>query len=56
MWWNPMLHAEAQVRTGFYPTYRGDFVMLTYGYGVSLAPIALGLLLVRRHHRDILEE
>lgn len=55
MWWNPMLHAIAQVRTGFYPTYRGDYISLLYGYGVSLGLIALGLLLVRRHYRAVLE-
>lgn len=55
MWWNPVLHAVSWVRTGLYPTYHGDFVSLAYGYGVSLVLIAIGLLLIRRHHRTILE-
>ena len=56
LWWNPLLHAISEIRTGFYPTYRGDFVSLGYSYGVALVLVAFGLLLLGRHYKTVLEE
>lgn len=56
LWWNPLLHAISEVRTGFYPTYHADFVSLGYAYGVALALVALGLLLLGKHYKSVLEQ
>lgn len=55
LWWNPVLHATAITRSGFYPNYHASFVSLPYAFGVALVLIALGLLLMRRHHKAVLE-
>lgn len=55
LWWNPLTHAIARMRAGFYPSYRADFVSLTYGFGVALALIALCLPLLRQGYRAALD-
>jgi capsular polysaccharide transport system permease protein len=54
LWWNPLLHAVGEVRRGFYPTYEAAYVSVPYGLGLGLAGVALGLLLLRRHHARVL--
>jgi capsular polysaccharide transport system permease protein len=51
LWWNPVIHATARVRTGFYSSYQGSFVSLPYAFAVALILIALGLVLLRRGYR-----
>ncbi len=55
LWWNPLMHVTGLVRTGFYPTYQATYVSLTYGFGVALILIALGLVLMRGNHAKVLE-
>jgi len=55
LWWNPLMHATGLVRKGFYPTYRGDYISLEYGFGTALVTLFLGLLFLRAHYRKILE-
>lgn len=54
LWWNPLLHLTGLMRAGLYHNYRPDYVNLTYVASVSVVVLALGLLLLRRHHKDIL--
>ncbi len=54
LWYNPLIHITGLMRTGFYPTYRPDYISEIYIAGVSLVCMALGLLLLRRFHRDLL--
>ncbi len=54
LWWNPILHGVGAVRGGFYDTYDPYYVSPLYVLGVALSCMALGLLLLRAHHRDIL--
>ena len=56
LWWNPLLHVVGAMRAGFYPMYDSSYVSPTYGFGVALALLAMGLLLVRRHHLYILND
>lgn len=56
LWWNPLLHVVGAMRAGFYPMYDSSYVSPTYAFGVALALLAMGLLLVRRHHLNILNE
>ncbi len=54
LWYNPILHLTGWMREGFYPMYRPDYISAVY-VGVWIAvPMALGLMLLRRHHRDLL--
>lgn len=54
LWYNPVMHVTAIMREGFYPMYHPEFVSLIYVLVWALVPMVLGLLLVRRHHRDLL--
>lgn len=55
LWWNPILHAVGEMRRGFYPTYEASYVSFSYGYGLSAMLILLGLVFLRRYHKQVLE-
>ena len=55
IWWNPILHAISYLRTGFYPTYRAEFVSLLYCFAVALVIIPFGLLIMRRWYKIVFE-
>ena len=54
LWYNPILHLTGLMRMGFYPMYRPDYISLVFVGFCTLVPMALGLLLLRRHHRTLL--
>lgn len=54
LWFNPLMHITAIMRTGFYPTYHPEFVSYLYVTLVSMGLLVLGLILMGRFHRDIL--
>ena len=54
MWWNPLAHPIGLVRKGIYSTYDATYVSSVYVLAVSGVTLALGLLLLRRYHRDII--
>jgi len=54
LWYNPLAHVVGLMRSGFYSTYDPDWVSVPYVAGVSLTLVVLGLLLLRRYHRDLL--
>lgn len=54
LWYNPLMHISGLMRTGFYPTYTAAHVNVTYVLLTSLTLLALGLLLMGRYHRVIL--
>ena len=54
LWYNPLMHITGLMRRGFYPHYQGEYVNVTYVITVGLVSMFLGLLLMRRHHRDII--
>lgn len=56
LWWNPLIHIVGEMRTGFYPMYRPQYISNTYVLILSLSLLLLGLLLMRRHHRTILNK
>lgn len=55
LWFNPLIHATGMVRDGFYSTYQASYVSLIYVFGVSMALMALALLLLRRYYRRAFE-
>ncbi|UWQ86090.1 ABC transporter permease [Leisingera caerulea] len=54
LWCNPLMHITGLMRTGFYPTYTAAYVNVTYVLLTSLTLLALGLVLMGRYHRVIL--
>lgn len=56
LWYNPMVHVTGIVRSGFYATYDASYVSAPYVFGISLAGTTLGLMLLGRYHRVILNE
>ncbi len=55
LWWNPLIHITGLMRNGFYPTYDVPYVSPLYVCFVSLITLTLGLVFLRRYHRDILD-
>jgi len=54
IWYNPLMHVVGLMRSGFYGTYDAEYVSVAYVMGISLSCMVLGLLLLRRHYRDLL--
>lgn len=56
LWYNPLLHITGIMRTGLYSNYNPDYVSVEYVIAVSMISLAMGLLLLRRHHKTILND
>lgn len=54
LWYNPVIHLTGLMRVGFYPMYRPDYISLIFVASCALIPMIAGLLLLRRHHRELL--
>lgn len=54
-WYNPLIHVIGVTRDGFYGAYRADYVSLTLVLTVACLTFFLGLLLLWKHHRSLLE-
>lgn len=54
LWYNPLLHITGLMRRGFYPTYTASYVSMLYVLLISLILLVLGLILMGRYHRVIL--
>jgi capsular polysaccharide transport system permease protein len=54
LWWNPLVHITGLARSAFYPTYHPDYISLLYVSIFSMIVLNLGLILIRRYHRVIL--
>ncbi|MFN7051912.1 MAG: ABC transporter permease [Gemmobacter sp.] len=55
LWYNPLMHVIGVARDGFYGAYRADYVSVTLVLFVACLTLLLGLLLLWRHHRTLLE-
>ena len=53
MLWNPLIHIVGEVRKGVFTTYDAAYVDPLYVYTISLSTLSVGLLLLRRYNRDI---
>lgn len=56
LWWNPLVHVVGLMRRGFYGTYDAPYVSTTYVLVVVLTTLSLGLVFLRRYHRDLLSQ
>lgn len=55
LWWNPLIHITGLMREGFYTTYTPSYVSKVFVLTSGVAALAMGLLLMRRYHRELLE-
>lgn len=54
LWYNPLMHITGVMRTGFYPMYSPDYISLSFVVYVAVSLLAMGLVLLRRYYRVIL--
>lgn len=54
LWFNPLIHISGEMRRGIYATYEGNYVSYVYVYGIAGLTLILGLLLLRKHYRDLI--
>ncbi|MDQ7263135.1 ABC transporter permease [Paracoccus sp. PS-1] len=55
LWFNPLIHCVGLMREGIYPTYEARYLSHELVIGVSVGLLLLGLMLLERSHRDLLE-
>ena len=55
LWYNPLIHCVGMMRQGLYPTYAGDYLTPGYVIGVSVVLFVLGLMLLERNYKRLLE-
>ncbi|MDJ1008509.1 MAG: ABC transporter permease [Paracoccaceae bacterium] len=55
LWFNPLIHITGEVRRGVYATYEPGWVSPIYVFALSLVAAVLGLMLLRRHYKELLE-
>ncbi len=53
---NPLAHVISQFRNGYYATYEGVYVSPLYVFTISIIVGSLGLLLLLRNYKDILQK
>ncbi len=54
LWFNPLVHVVAQVRSGFYPYYEANYASVSYVFFIALTLSVSGILFLRRYYRYIL--
>lgn len=54
LWYNPIIHLTGMMRAAFYPMYRPDYISVQFVAFTILIPMAMGLLLLHRYHRELL--
>ena len=54
LWWNPLVHVIGMMRRGIYGVYDAPWVSMSFVFGVSGTLLLLGLVLLGRHQRDII--
>lgn len=54
LWYNPLMHLTGLTRSGFYLTYRPDYIDLAYVFPCAAVPAFFGALLLYRFAKHIL--
>lgn len=54
LWYNPLMHISGIAREGFYPTYNPQYTSPVYVMIWIMVLLVLGLMLIRRFHRQII--
>lgn len=55
LYWNPLIHIVGRTREGFFINYDGSYISPVFVTMVGLVTAVFGLMLLFRHHRDLLE-
>lgn len=55
LWYNPLIHCVGLMRQGLYPTYDGSYISPGLVIGMSVVLLFLGLMLLERNNRSLLE-
>jgi capsular polysaccharide transport system permease protein len=55
LWWNPLIHATAFMRAGFYPIYDPAWASVMYVFAFGAVPFLVGVLLMRALRGQMLE-
>lgn len=56
LWYNPLIHITAMMRRGFYPAYDATFVSPVYVFTIAIILLMLGLILISKNYRTIVDE
>ncbi len=56
LWYNPLVHVVGTMRDGVYSTYRADYVSPLFVFGVGTIILLVGLLMLSRYQRRILND
>lgn len=56
LWYNPLVHPMGAMRDAFYPYYNPTYVSVAFPMLVSAILLLIGLFLLNRYHRDILDK
>lgn len=54
LWYNPILHVVAIMRMGFYSNYEPQYISISFVCVCAMVPLVMGLLLLRRTHRELI--
>lgn len=55
LWYNPLIHVTAMMRKGFYAQYDATFVSPLYVFSIALVTLILGLVVIRRNYRRLVD-
>ena len=56
LWFNPLVHIIGEMRSGIYATYEANYVSIAYVLGLAGLFFTAGLVLLRRHLRDAMNQ
>ena len=56
LWYNPLVHIVGMMRRGFYANYDGTYISSMYVIGLSMMCMMIGLLLLHRGHRELIND
>ena len=54
LYYNPLIHITGIMRSGLYPMYNPQYVSPVYVIAVSTVTLGIGVMLLARHHKTIL--
>ncbi|WP_415405223.1 ABC transporter permease [Tateyamaria sp. SN3-11] len=54
LWFNPLVHVVGTMRSGFYFNYVADYATPTYVFGIAFGFMLIGLVFLRKFHREML--
>lgn len=55
LWWNPLVHIIGLARKGFYPSYDGNYVTISFAYAIGITTFIIGAALMVRNRSFIVE-